>query len=71
MQLAGIGVVIGLAASFALGRIFQSLLFNVSMFNPVALLSTSALLTGTVLVATYLPARRAAQLDPIRTLREE
>jgi predicted permease len=71
MQLAGIGVVIGLAASFALGRVFQSLLFKVSIFNPVALISTCALLTGTVLLATYLPARRAAKLDPMRTLREE
>ena len=71
MQLAGLGVVIGLGVSFALGRVFQSLLFNVSIFNPMALVSTCALLTTTVLLATYLPARRAAKLDPMRTLREE
>jgi ABC-type lipoprotein release transport system permease subunit len=51
--------------------VFESLLYKVSVFNPVALLSTSALLAGTVLLATYLPARRAAQLDPMKTLREE
>ena len=71
MQLAGIGLVLGVIASFALGRVFESLLYNVSVFNPVALVSTSALLAATVLLATYLPARRAAQLDPMRTLREE
>jgi ABC-type antimicrobial peptide transport system permease subunit len=71
MQLAGIGLVLGVVASFALGRVFESLLYKVSVFNPVALLSTSALLAGTVLLATYLPARRAAQLDPMKTLREE
>lgn len=71
MQLAGVGVVLGLAASFALGRVLEGFLFKVSIFNPVSLISTCALLIGTVLVATYLPARRAAKLDPMRTLREE
>lgn len=71
IQLAVTGVLIGLAASFALGRIFQSLLFKVSIFNPLALLATSSLLLATVLFASYLPARRAARLDPMRTLREE
>jgi predicted permease len=71
LQLAGIGLVIGLGASFALGRVFESLLYKVSIFNPVALVTTCAMLAGTVLLATYLPARRAAQLDPMRTLREE
>ncbi len=71
MQLAGIGLVLGLAASFALGRVFESLLYKVSVFNPVALVTTCALLAATVLLASYLPARRAARLDPMRTLREE
>ena len=71
MRLAGIGLVLGLATSFALSRVFESLLFKVSVFNPVALVSTCAMLTATVLLATYLPARRAAKLDPMRTLREE
>lgn len=71
MQLAGIGLVLGLSSSFALGRVFESLLYKVSIFNPGALSTTCAILAGTVLLASYLPARRAAQLDPMRTLREE
>ncbi|HEY3929149.1 MAG TPA: ABC transporter permease [Candidatus Koribacter sp.] len=71
MQLAVTGIVLGLLASFALGRVFQSLLYKVSIFNPVTLIGTSALLAATVLLAAYLPARRAAKLDPMRTLREE
>ncbi|ABF39373.1 ABC efflux pump, inner membrane subunit [Candidatus Koribacter versatilis Ellin345] len=71
MQLAVAGLVIGLGTGLALSKVFESLLFKVSVFNPVALLSTCALLMGTVLFASYLPARRAAKLDPIRTLRDE
>jgi predicted permease len=71
MQLAVIGLVTGLLASFALGRVLNSMLYNVSIFNPVALLATSSLLAATVLFASYLPARRAAKLDPMRTLRQE
>jgi ABC-type antimicrobial peptide transport system permease subunit len=71
MQLAVIGLVAGLLASFALGRVLNSMLYNVSIFNPVALLATSSLLAATVLFASYLPARRAAKLDPMRTLRQE
>ena len=71
LQLAVIGLVAGLLASFALGRVLNSLLYHVSVFNPVALLATSSLLAATVLIASYLPARRAAHLDPMRTLREE
>jgi predicted permease len=71
VQLAALGLVVGLAASFALGRVLDSLLYHVSIFNPVALFATSSLLAATVLLASYLPARRAARLDPMRTLREE
>ncbi len=71
MQLAVIGLVAGLLASFALGRVLNSMLYNVSIFNPLALIATSSLLAATVLFASYLPARRAAKLDPMRTLRQE
>jgi ABC-type lipoprotein release transport system permease subunit len=47
------------------------MLYQVTLFNPITMLATSVVLAGTVLLATYLPARRAAQLDPMRTLRDE
>jgi predicted permease len=71
MELALAGLAIGLVATFLAGRVLSSMLFATSLFNPLTLLGTSALLTATVLLASYLPARRASKLDPMRTLREE
>ena len=71
MELAIAGLAIGLIATFIAGRVLSSMLFATSLFNPMTLLATSALLAATVLLASYLPARRASKLDPMRTLREE
>ena len=71
VRLALAGLVLGLIGVFVAGRTLASLLYQVSLFNPLTLLTTSVLLAGTVLLASYLPARRAAQLDPMRTLRED
>jgi ABC-type antimicrobial peptide transport system permease subunit len=71
VRLATFGLVLGVIGVFVAGRALSSLLYQVSLFNPVTLLGTSVLLAATVLLASYLPARRAAQLDPMRTLREE
>jgi predicted permease len=71
VRLATLGLVLGVIGVFVAGRALSSLLYQVSLFNPVTLLGTSVLLAATVLLASYLPARRAAQLDPMRTLREE
>lgn len=71
VRLAAAGLVLGLFGVFVAGRALSSLLYKVSLFNPVTLVATSILLAATVLLASYLPARRAAQLDPMRTLREE
>jgi ABC-type antimicrobial peptide transport system permease subunit len=71
LRLAGAGLVLGVIGVFLAGRTLSSLLYNVSLFNPLTLFATSLLLAATVLLASYLPARRAAQLDPMRTLREE
>jgi len=54
-----------------LGRTLSSLLYQVTLFNPVTLIVTSLLLTFTVLFASYLPARRAAKVDPVVALRYE
>jgi predicted permease len=71
MELAVAGLAIGLVATFLAGRVLSSMLFATSLFNPFTLLATSVLLMATVLLASYLPARRASKLDPMRTLREE
>jgi ABC-type antimicrobial peptide transport system permease subunit len=71
MRIAAAGLVLGVIGVFIAGRALSSLLYQVSLFNPVTFLTTSVLLAVTVLLATYLPARRAARLDPMRTLREE
>jgi len=71
MQLAAAGLVLGLIATFTAGRVLSSLLYHVSLLNPLTLFATAVLLTSTVLFACYVPARRAAALEPMRTLRED
>ena len=71
MRLAVIGMVCGALASLALGRIFASLLFRVGMLDALPWLSAIGLLLAVVLLATYLPARRAASIEPMQALRTE
>jgi len=71
VQLATMGLVFGLAGTLAVGRVLSSLLYHTALLNPVTLLATTFLLMFTVLLACYVPARRAAALEPMRTLREE
>jgi predicted permease len=71
LRLAAVGVALGLAASLAAGRLIGWMLYDVSPADPVVLGSMSLLLTGVVLLATYLPARRALRVDPVMSLRSE
>ena len=71
MKLAGLGLVLGVVSTFIFGRALSSLLYEVSLFNPLTLISTALLLSGAVLLASYLPARRAAKVDPVVALRYE
>ncbi|MGH7718491.1 MAG: ABC transporter permease [Gemmatimonadaceae bacterium] len=69
--LATIGIVAGLAGAFALTRFISSLLYGVSTIDPITFLGVPALLLAVALLASYLPARRAARVDPVVTLRSE
>jgi putative ABC transport system permease protein len=71
MLLAGIGVALGLAGSFALTRIIANLLYSVGPTDPATLAAVSILLTAVAFLACWVPARRAARVDPIITLRAE
>ena len=65
------GTAAGLLAALAAGRVVSSLLYDVGAFEPLTLLSIAAILCGASLLATWLPARRAARVDPMVALRHE
>jgi len=71
MTMTAIGLVIGLPAALAAGRLARSLLFGVAPGDPLLLLGAGLLLIGVMLAAAYLPARRATKVDPMIALRCE
>ena len=65
------GLALGLSGSLAVTRLFKSQLVGVSATDGVSFAATSVLLLMVALAAIYLPARRAASIDPLRALRQE
>jgi len=66
-----IGIMVGVAGALVATRVLSSLLYGVTPTDPSTLAGVSLLLMGIALLASYLPARRAARIDPMMTLRYE
>ncbi len=71
LALGAVGATVGIVAAAALGRSMQSLLFGVSALDPAAYLGALAVIVAATALASYVPARRAAAIDPIETLKQE
>ena len=71
MTLSVIGVVVGLVFAYVLTRVIASMLFGVAAADPLTFAAVTAIFLGIAWMASYLPARRAASVDPIIAMRAE
>jgi putative ABC transport system permease protein len=71
LALAGIGAAIGLGVAIGLSCLMKSLLFGVSSLDPVTYVGVPLVLAAAAMLASYLPARRAAAVDPAEALKAE
>jgi predicted permease len=71
LVLTGVGTAVGLGAAAGLVRLMRTLLFGVSALDPVTFAAVPIALLAAAIVASYLPARRAAAIDPVEALRAE
>ncbi len=65
------GIAVGLATAFLLARFLKSTLYGIAPYDPLTLLSATTLLLGVALGASWIPALRAAKMDPMQALRSE
>jgi ABC-type antimicrobial peptide transport system permease subunit len=71
LALSGVGAVVGLVAAGGLARSMSTLLFGVEPIDPAAYAAALAVIIAAAALASYVPARRAAAIDPIETLKAE
>ena len=70
IKIAAVGVAFGLVAAFAATRVMQSLLYDVAPSDPLTFVAIVTLIGVAAVMASWIPARRAARVDPVETLRE-
>jgi len=71
MLLALAGLVVGMGGTYFVGRVMKSMLYQVTVIDPVAFSAVTVVLLLSALLACYIPARRATRVDPMVALREE
>jgi len=71
LRLAGIGIVLGLAAAFGLTRVLSSFLFGIKASDPLTFAVVAGVLALVAFLAAFVPAQRATRVDPIMALRNE
>jgi putative ABC transport system permease protein len=71
LALAATGIAIGAAAALAATRVLAKFLFEVKPSDPATFVTVAALLAGVAVLASWVPARRAARVDPVEALRYE
>jgi ABC-type antimicrobial peptide transport system permease subunit len=71
MRLALIGIALGLVVALAVNRFMESLLFGVQANDPLTFIGVCVVLVAVAALAGYLPARRAANVDPLESLRAD
>jgi putative ABC transport system permease protein len=71
LRVTAIGLVVGTAASFLLAGLMSSILYGVKPSDPLTFIAVAAIVTAAATLATWLPARRAARVDPMTALRQE
>jgi ABC-type antimicrobial peptide transport system permease subunit len=69
--LTSLGIAIGLACAIAAAKLLRDLLYGVQSWDIPTLIAVAAVLTAAALIASYIPARRAAEVNPMEALRTE
>jgi ABC-type antimicrobial peptide transport system permease subunit len=65
------GIIVGVGMALLVGRLLKSMLYGVAPNDPLTFLATAVLLLAIALAASWIPARRAAQVQPVQALRHE